>query len=72
MESYDYTPRCNFCSREIAEVSRMIAGDEAHICDHCIDALHEKVHQPAPALADQQSPSGVARLEFYRGKDDRH
>jgi hypothetical protein len=50
----------------------MIAGDEAHICDHCIDALHEKVHQPAPALADQQLPSGVARLEFYRGKDDRH
>ncbi len=71
MESYDYTP-CNFCAREITEVSRMIAGDEAHICNYCVDALYDKVHQPAPPMADQQTPSGVARLEFYRGKNDRH
>lgn len=72
METYDYTPRCNFCSRDMAEVRRMIAGEEAHICNHCVDALHEMVHQARPGLADQRSPSGVARLEFYRGSDDRH
>ena len=72
MENYDYTPRCNFCSRDITQVTRMVAGEEAHICNHCIDALHDKIHTPAPHLADARPPSGVARLEFYRGKDDRH
>lgn len=34
-----YTPVCNFCSREISQVERMIAG-ECHVCNDCIDALH--------------------------------
>jgi hypothetical protein len=63
MENYDYTPRCNFCSRDIAEVMRMIAGEEAHICNHCVDALHEMVHQSPPGLADpfavRRCPVGV-------------
>jgi ATP-dependent protease Clp ATPase subunit len=72
MEDYDYTPRCNYCSRDITQVTRMVAGKEAYICNHCIDALHDNLHDPAPQLADGRASSAVARLEFYRGKDDRH
>jgi ATP-dependent protease Clp ATPase subunit len=72
MEDYDYTPRCNYCSRDITQITRMIAGEEAYICNRCIDALHDKIYEPAPQLSDGRSHSGVARLEFYRGKDDRH
>ncbi len=72
MESFDYVPRCNFCSRDISEVTRMIAGEEAHICDHCVDALHEIVHRAPPQVMDQATQPRGPRLEFYRGKDDRH
>jgi hypothetical protein len=34
-------------------------------------ALNEKIQQPLPALQDWTA-SDVPRLEFYRGKDDRH
>jgi hypothetical protein len=72
MEDFDYVPRCNFCSREISDVTRMIAGEECHICNHCVDALHDIVHTPAATLAYKRTASGVPRLEFYRGKDDKH
>ena len=71
MESFDYTPICNFCSREISQVERMIAGEECHVCNYCIDALHDIVHSPLKHMADQGAQR-VARLEFYRGRDDRH
>lgn len=69
MESFDYTPVCNFCSRDISQVLRMIAGEECHVCNDCIDALHDLVH--SPHISDQHAQR-VARLEFYRGRDDRH
>jgi ATP-dependent protease Clp ATPase subunit len=72
MESYDYTPICNYCSRDIAQVTRMVAGEECHICNHCIDALYHLVHQTPSPLTDGQVPSEGARLEFYRGRNDRH
>lgn len=30
--------KCSFCGRDKAQVSLMIAGQTAHICNHCIDA----------------------------------
>ena len=70
MESFDYTPICNFCSREISQVLRMIAGEECHVCNYCVDALHDLVHSAPKQMADQGER--VPRLEFYRGRDDRH
>jgi len=70
MENFDYTPVCNFCSREISQVERMIAG-ECHVCNDCIDALHDIVHRPPKPMVDQGAQR-VAHLEFYRGRDDRH
>lgn len=71
MENFDYIPVCNFCSREISQVARMIAGEECHVCNYCIDALHDLVHSPPKQMADQGAQR-VPRLEFYRGKDNRH
>ena len=55
----------------MSQVLRMISGEECHVCNYCIDALHHLVHTPPKQMADQGAQR-VPRLEFYRGKDDRH
>jgi ATP-dependent Clp protease ATP-binding subunit ClpX len=35
--------QCSFCGRSRAEVKILIAGQEGHICDHCIEHAHEIV-----------------------------
>lgn len=72
MESFDYVPRCNFCSRSISQVSRMVAGEECHVCSDCVDELHELVHLPQPRLGDGPTYSNVGSLEFFRPREDRH
>ena len=72
MESFDYVPRCNFCARDISQVSRMVAGEECHVCSDCVDGLHELVHSPQNRLADGPTYSNVASLEFFRPRADRH
>jgi|RhiMethySRZTD1v2_1073278.scaffolds.fasta_scaffold2328202_1 ATP-dependent protease Clp ATPase subunit len=72
MESFDYVPRCNFCSRDISQVSRMVAGEECHVCSDCVDGLHELVHSPQTRIADGPAYSNVASLEFFRPRADRH
>jgi ATP-dependent Clp protease ATP-binding subunit ClpX len=37
---------CSFCGRKKAETNLLIAGVDAHICDHCI----EKFYNPYKAL----------------------
>ena len=72
METFDYLPRCNFCSRDISQVSRMVAGEECYVCSDCVNGLHELVHSPPTRLADRPTYSDVARLEFFRLREDRH
>lgn len=35
--------QCSFCGRSRAEVKILIAGQEGHICEHCIEHAHEIV-----------------------------
>ena len=70
MESFDYLPRCNLCSRDISQVSKMTAGEECHVCNDCVDGL--LVHTQPTGLSDQPTHSRVARLKLYRPTDNRH
>ena len=36
---------CSFCGRKKAETNLLIAGNSAHICDHCIEQAHGIVLQ---------------------------
>ena len=33
--------QCSFCGRKREEVKILIAGQEGHICEHCIEHAHE-------------------------------
>ncbi len=33
--------QCSFCGRKREEVKILIAGQEGHICEHCIENAHE-------------------------------
>ena len=35
--------QCSFCGRSREEVKILIAGQEGHICEHCIEHAHEIV-----------------------------
>ena len=37
--------QCSFCGRSRAEVKILIAGQEGHICEHCIEHAHEVVNK---------------------------
>ncbi|MEY4278074.1 MAG: hypothetical protein RL377_78, partial [Bacteroidota bacterium] len=37
----DTTIHCSFCGRSRDEVKMLIAGQEGHICEHCIEHAHE-------------------------------
>ena len=35
--------QCSFCGRSREEVKILIAGQDGHICEHCIEHAHEIV-----------------------------
>jgi len=37
--------QCSFCGRSRVEVKILIAGQEGHICEHCIEHAHEVVNK---------------------------
>ena len=37
--------QCSFCGRSRSEVKILIAGQEGHICEHCIEHAHEVVNK---------------------------
>ena len=37
----DTTIHCSFCGRSRDEVKMLIAGQEGHICENCIEHAHE-------------------------------
>lgn len=42
---------CGFCGKEKDEVAGpMIAGPCLHVCNECVDAMHQIVHAPKPLL----------------------
>ncbi len=56
--------RCSFCKRSSDEVTSIIAGPEAYICDICVQNSVELLRQNsamfmAPELRDSMTPSGI-------------
>jgi len=49
--------RCSFCGKREDEVSQLIAGTHAFICDTCIDLCHETVTKER----ERRKPSGSTR-----------
>lgn len=45
----DAGDRCGFCGKRAREVSRMIAGDGAYICDECLGLCGQMLIEEAPA-----------------------
>jgi ATP-dependent Clp protease ATP-binding subunit ClpX len=53
---------CSFCGKSQHEVRRMISGPSVHVCNECIDLMHEIVHGPGekPAkIADKNQLSEI-------------
>ena len=55
------TLHCSFCGRSRDEVKILIAGQEGHICENCVDHAQEIIEQE---LATRQDGSGPAASSF--------
>jgi len=72
--------QCSFCGRKREEVKILIAGQEGHICEHCIEHAHKiivkefhqkKVDGKAGNLKVQKPTAIKAFLDQYIiGQDD--
>ncbi|MEN9686639.1 MAG: ATP-dependent Clp protease ATP-binding subunit ClpX, partial [Bacteroidota bacterium] len=48
---------CSFCGRNRDEVKILIAGQDGHICENCVEHAQEIIVQE---LTNKQEPSGAA------------
>ena len=62
-------PRCSFCGRSHAEVSKLVSGPGVYICDACVARAQHVIDttDPAPLSASagverHPSASGLKRL----------
>ena len=72
--------QCSFCGRSRAEVKILIAGQEGHICEHCIEHAHEVVnkefHQKKEAgkagTLKVQKPIAIKKFmdQYIMGQDE--
>ena len=37
--------KCSFCSKDSANVSKIIAGNDVYICDECVDVCSSVIHK---------------------------
>jgi ATP-dependent Clp protease ATP-binding subunit ClpX len=72
--------QCSFCGRSREEVKILIAGQEGHICEHCIEHAHEIVdkefHQKKeagkPGTLKVQKPIAIKKFmdQYIIGQDE--
>lgn len=72
--------QCSFCGRSRSEVKILIAGQESHICEHCIEHAHEIVdkefHQKKEAgkagTLKVQKPIAIKKFmdQYIIGQDE--
>ena len=55
------TLHCSFCGRSRDEVKILIAGQEGHICENCVDHAQEIIEQE---LATRQEGGGAGSSSF--------
>lgn len=68
----DTTLHCSFCGKSQNEVNKLIAGQNAFVCDECVDLCNEIIREDAPPTlekaksTDLPSPSAIkADLDQY-------
>lgn len=76
----DTTIHCSFCGRSRDEVKMLIAGQEGHICEHCIEHAHEIIdkefHQKKsdgkPTTLKVQKPTAIKAFldQYIIGQDE--
>src|ERR1700755_3591016 len=76
------TLHCSFCGRNRDEVKILIAGQEGHICENCVEHAQEiisqeMVHQPAKSSVSNyklavKKPMELKKFldEYVIGQDD--
>lgn len=53
---------CSFCGRSRDEVKILIAGQEAHICENCVEHAREIILQELPELLENKPQTGNFNL----------
>ncbi|MBE7173637.1 MAG: ATP-dependent Clp protease ATP-binding subunit ClpX [Williamsia sp.] len=53
---------CSFCGRSRDEVKILIAGQEGHICENCVDHAREIIEQELMIRSDNGTPSSQFKL----------
>jgi ATP-dependent protease Clp ATPase subunit len=57
---------CSFCGRRAADVSKLVAGSRAHICDRCIAAASEIIRQSDDDSSKPATHQGLWRRLMNR------
>src|SRR6187455_152057 len=63
------TLHCSFCGRSRDEVKILIAGQEGHICENCVEHAREIIEQELMVKDDKHS-SGSFKLTIKKFLDD--
>src|SRR5918993_2999700 len=59
------TLHCSFCGRSRDEVKILIAGQEGHICENCVDHAREIIDQEL-MIRDQEAPASSFKLTIKK------
>ncbi|HRP16397.1 MAG TPA: ClpX C4-type zinc finger protein, partial [Ginsengibacter sp.] len=57
---------CSFCGRSRDEVQILIAGQEGHICENCVEHAREIVLQELPQLSEKNSGNSNFKLSVKK------
>ena len=60
------TLHCSFCGRSRDEVKILIAGQEGHICENCVEHAREIVEQELMTAHDDKSGSSQFKLNVKK------
>ena len=56
---------CSFCGRSRDEVKILIAGQEGHICENCVDHAREIIDQEL-MIREQETPASSFKLTIKK------
>ena len=61
--------RCSFCGRDKREAKMLIAGQQGHICDHCVAEAFKIVSADADSLAKENASQSLKLLKPHAIKE---
>lgn len=57
---------CSFCGRSREEVKILIAGQEGHICENCVEHAREIIDQELTVKQESNTPGGNQKLQVRK------